>query len=52
MREIPPPLGKSGDHPWIASFLKALAREDVAAVTVRGYRSDLGVFAVWSRPPM
>ena len=47
LREIQPPSGKSGDHPWIASFLKALGREDVAAVTVRGYRSDLGLFAVW-----
>jgi integrase/recombinase XerC len=44
---MPPPGGKSGDHPWVASFLKALAREDIASVTVRGYRSDLGLFAAW-----
>lgn len=31
----------------MAAFLKALGREDVASVTVRGYRSDLGLFAVW-----
>jgi site-specific recombinase XerD len=47
LREIQPPRSKSGDPVWIASFLKALAREDVAPVTVRGYRSDLGVFAAW-----
>ena len=38
---------KSREHPWAAAFLKAFAREDVAAVTVRGYRSDLGVFTAW-----
>jgi integrase/recombinase XerC len=47
LREIQPPHAKSGDHPWIASFLKALGREDLAPVTVRGYRSDLGLFAAW-----
>jgi len=47
LREIPPPRAKSGDHPWLAAFLKALAREDVAPVTIRGYRSDLGLFAAW-----
>jgi hypothetical protein len=37
----------------LAAFRKALARENVAAredvapVTVRGYRSDLGLFAAW-----
>jgi site-specific recombinase XerC len=31
----------------VAAFLKALTREDVAPVTVRGYRSDLGLFAAW-----
>ena len=31
----------------MAAFLKALAREDLAAVTVRGYRSDLGLFLAW-----
>ena len=47
LREIQPPRPKSGEHPWIAAFLKAFAREDVASVTVRGYRSDLGLFAAW-----
>jgi site-specific recombinase XerD len=28
-------------------FLKALAREDLAAMAVSGYRSDLGLFAAW-----
>jgi len=31
----------------VAAFLKALAREDLASVTVRGYRSDLSLFATW-----
>ena len=31
----------------MAAFLKAFAGEDVASVTVRGYRSDLGLFATW-----
>jgi site-specific recombinase XerD len=47
LREIQRPPAKSGYHPWIASFLKALAREDIAPVTVRGYRSDLGLFVAW-----
>lgn len=47
LREIPPRTPKSREHPWVAAFLKALAREDVASVTVRGYRSDLGQFAAW-----
>lgn len=47
LREIPPSRPKSSEHPWVAAFLKALAREDVASVTVRGYRSDLGLFAAW-----
>jgi integrase/recombinase XerD len=46
LREIQPDRPSSG-HPWVAAFLKALAREDLAAVTVRGYRSDLGLFAAW-----
>ncbi len=39
LREIQPGSAKSGEHPWVVSFLKALAREDLASVTVRGYRS-------------
>ena len=38
---------KSGAQDWVTAFLKALAREDLAAVTVRGYRSDLGLFIAW-----
>jgi len=29
---------KSAEHPWLGLFLKALAREDLSAVTVRGHR--------------
>lgn len=47
MRDIQPWPAKSKEHPWVASFLKSLAREDLASVTVRGYRSDLGLFAAW-----
>jgi hypothetical protein len=45
LREILRP--KSGAYDWVTAFLKALAREDLAAVTVRGYRSDLGLFIAW-----
>jgi site-specific recombinase XerD len=38
---------KSGAHDWVTAFLKVLAREDLAAVTVRGYRSDLRLFIAW-----
>jgi site-specific recombinase XerD len=31
----------------VAAFLKALGREDIASVTVRGYQSDLRLFAAW-----
>jgi site-specific recombinase XerD len=47
LREIQPPRRTAGAHPWVAAFLRALGREDLAAVTVRGYRSDLGVFTAW-----
>jgi site-specific recombinase XerD len=47
LREIQPNRAKFREHPWLTAFLKALAREDVASVTVRGYHSDLGQFAVW-----
>ena len=47
LREIPPRPPKSREHPWVAAFLKALTREDIAPVTLRGYRSDLGLFAAW-----
>jgi integrase/recombinase XerC len=47
LREIPPRPPKSREHPWVAAFLKALTREEVAPLTVRGYRSDLGLFAAW-----
>ena len=45
LREIQPRPPKDREHPWIAAFLKMLAREDLSALTVRGYRSDLGRFA-------
>ena len=47
LREIPRRPPKSREHPWVAAFLKALTREDVAPLTVHGYRSDLGLFAAW-----
>lgn len=47
MREMLQPRPKAREYPWVAAFLRALAREDLAAVTVRGYRSDLGLFATW-----
>ena len=51
LREIHPPRPKSGEHPgehpWVTAFLQALGQEDVASVTVRGYRSDLRLFAAW-----
>jgi len=47
LREIPPRHPTTREHPWITAFLRALGREDVAAVTVRGYQRDLGVFAAW-----
>lgn len=47
LREIQPGRAKSQEHPWVAAFLKALAREDLASVTVRGYRSGLRLFAAW-----
>jgi site-specific recombinase XerD len=47
LREIQRRRPKPPEHPWVTAFLRALGREDVAAVTVRGYRSDLGVFAAW-----
>lgn len=37
----------AGDHSWIAAFFKALAREDLAPLIVRSYRSDIGRFATW-----
>ena len=35
MREIQPPPAP-GEHPWLTDFQKELARQDLAAVTVRG----------------
>lgn len=52
LREIQPRRrSKVGEHPWVAVFLKALAREDLSALTVRGYRSDLGAFFSWFEAP-
>ncbi|MGH9435979.1 MAG: tyrosine-type recombinase/integrase [Terriglobia bacterium] len=47
MRDIRPHPPEPWEYPWVAAFLKALAREDLAPVTVRGYRSDLSQFAAW-----
>lgn len=52
LREIQPGRGKSGEHPWLTAFLKALGREDLAAVTVRGYGSDLAAFLSWYEAPL
>jgi len=50
LRTIQPRLPKSGDHPWLAAYRKALGREDLAPVTLRGYHSDLGAFLHWYAP--
>lgn len=52
LREIQARRPKPGDHPWLTAFLKALAREDLSTVTVRGYRSDLGAFLSWYEAPL
>jgi site-specific recombinase XerD len=52
LREIRPGRNKSAEHPWLGLFLKALAREDLSAVTVRGYRSDVATFLSWYGAPL
>ena len=52
LREIQRPRSKPREHPWLGLFLKALAREDLSAVTVRGYRSDVSTFLSWYEAPL
>lgn len=42
---------EQGNHPWLIEFLQELRRQKVAAVTLRGYRSDLGLFLRWHDSP-
>jgi len=51
LREIQPRRSEPGEHPWLAVFLKALVREDLSVLTVRGYRSDLAAFFSWFEAP-
>ena len=44
MREIQPRARIQGEHPWKAEFVLALAREDLAPLTVRGYAGDVDMF--------
>ena len=46
LREIQPPPA-TGEHPWLTDFQKELARQDLAAVTVRGYGTDVADFLRW-----
>ncbi len=39
MRTIRRGPGRQGEHPWLRAFRTALAREDLAALTRRGYES-------------
>jgi integrase/recombinase XerC len=39
--------GRQGEHPWLRAFRTALAREDLAALTRRGYESDVIDFLRW-----
>ena len=50
MREIQPPARIQGDHPWRVEFVRALAREDLSPLTVRGYGRDLELFLDWYAP--
>jgi len=47
LRKIQPPPSTRGEHPWLTAFQKELARQDLAAVTVRGYRTDVADFLRW-----
>ena len=50
MREIQPPAAIAGDHPWVKEFVRALAREDLSPLTVRGYAQDVNRFLDWYKP--
>ena len=47
MRKIQPPPRQPAEHPWLAAFQKDLARQDLAALTVRGYGTDVADFLRW-----
>jgi len=36
-----------GEHPCLGAFRQALAREDLAALTLRGYENDVDDFLRW-----
>jgi hypothetical protein len=50
LREIQPPAHIHVDHPWAAEFTRALAREDLSPLTVRGYARDVALFLDWYTP--
>src|ERR1039458_6643537 len=50
LREIQPPGPIQGDHPWRAEFVRALAREDLSPLTLRGYARDVKLFVDWYAP--
>jgi hypothetical protein len=41
MRIIRTAAPSGGEHPWVASFLEQLRKENLSANTLRSYRSDL-----------
>ncbi len=47
LRTIQRGAGRRGEHPWLRAFRNALAREDLAALTRRGYASDVADFLRW-----
>ena len=49
MRKIQPPAPPPGEHPWLTAFQKDLARQDLAALTVRGYGIPNGPTAPMAR---
>jgi len=48
LRIIRPHASSGGKHPWVASFLEQLRKENLSTNTLRSYRSDLEVFLLWS----
>lgn len=50
LREIQPAARIEGDHPWLTEFVRALAREDLSPLTVRGYARDVELFLQWYAP--
>ena len=47
LRAIQSAEGAAGEPAWMAPFLTSLARDDLAAATLRGYRYDLRHFVAW-----